>query len=422
MPSYKKKTIPKTSRRKTVKVPVTKKSPTQKRKSPVTKKATTTRKKSPVTKKPTTTRKSRTIKKGPRVSNKAKISYQYPIDYIAPKEPEKYQEINTYVSGLNHFIVLYSLKYNKIVYLLGETHMYEGCSLTSQPMINANQFFFNLMNSTQKFLDIFLEIGLSPEDKSVYKFDILTKKYSNLERKGVGFLEKTLQDLSKANCGVNIYSENRNFKKCNYKNARVHSADIRYSKHIFSTYIGNLIQFLLYCIQYPLKPADECKRLQNIDKDFLQDQTILKHINNFFTDVKIKRQIDNIKYPEVVDFIMKKYRDLLNNVYLINYNYVREVVKITDFNEKYKLIKEIVDYISNYMDLYLFPRIFRSFRNIPGVYSEDPKNIIIYGGSFHTGEYFKWLKELEFNVVYSAYDKKEHNCVQIKNFTPIFLT
>ena len=419
-----KKKIPKTSRRTSK---TTKRSPvkrTQTKRSPVRR---TPIKRSPVKRTPIkrSPGKSKTIRKGSRPT-KERISYQYPVGFVPPQIPEKYQEINTFVSGLKHFIVLYSQKYDKIVYLLGEYHMYEGCSTSSQPLITADKFFFNLMDTTQKFLDVFLEVGLSPEEKSAYKFDISSSKVSNLKRKGIGYLEKTLSKLSKKNCGVNIYKENQNFQKCSYKNSRIHSVDIRRSKHSFSNYLANLITFLLYCIKFPIRPKQTCtteQKFLNNQTDFLHDELIIKHLNDYFTKVKIERQITNIKYPEVRQFVMNKYQQLIDNVSLINYNYIRSVIRVQDETKKDYLINEIVDYISNFMDIYAFPRLFRSFRKLEGVYSEDPKNIIIYGGGFHTGEYNDWLKELGFETIYSTYNKNgEDNCIEIKNFTPIFLS
>jgi len=352
-------------------------------------------------------------------------AYQYPLEYTPPTSEEIYKEINTFVSGLKVFKLFHSKKYNKIVYLLGESHEIKGCDTSKNPLITADIFFFNLINTTKKFLDIYLESKISPEKKSPDKFDIIKeKKYSTR-----GYMSIAKQKLSAMNCGVNIYEENKNFQKCIYKNVRIHSVDIRSitSNHIFSRYIGTLNRYLIYCVSN--KPdaskKEACEKYHKFlndeeQNDFSNDNLIEKHFLDFYRVAKLEKQILSINNPEILIFIMSKFKNLLDNVSIINNKNVKRAVndKINR-DEKNKIIK-ITNYILTIMDIYCFSRIFRSFNKIEGVYSEDPKNIIIYAGAAHINQYAKWLTELEFELVYSG-KISDFNCLEIKNFKPVFL-
>jgi hypothetical protein len=241
-------------------------------------------------------------------------------------------------------------------------------------------------------------------------------------------LLNTLYKLSKLNCGNNIYDEKEKFiQGCPYKNSRIHSVDIRsvYSNNFFAKYIGNLTQYLIYCIR---DYSEEFCKI--IIKKFITPYKgrgqFLKLFDQYFIDVKIKKQIDNIKYPEVQTFIRKKLKNLRYNIKFLSPEYVEQVLEISNQNEKNEKINRIIHDICKFMDIYLFSRMFRSFTQIKGVYSEDPKNIIIYAGSFHTQQYSKWLKKhLKFEVKYSAHtldtNTEEQNCIEIKGFMPEFL-
>ena len=67
------------------------------------------------------------------------------------------------------------------------------------------------------------------------------------------------------------------------------------------------------------------------------------------------------------------------------------------------------------MDYYLISRLFRTFRQIEGKYSDEPKNIIIYAGIFHVNQYIKIFKDLEFELIYSS-KKEGFQCLNISDF------
>jgi hypothetical protein len=74
------------------------------------------------------------------------------------------------------------------------------------------------------------------------------------------------------------------------------------------------------------------------------------------------------------------------------------------------------------MDMYLLPRVFRSFKEKDGSLYEA-KNIIIYGGDNHARRQRQILQELGFETI--RYIKCEDDisktpCLDIRQFLPFF--
>jgi len=298
-------------------------------------------------------------------------------------------------------------------------------------------FFFKLINSTKKFLDVYLEAGYDPtspnlRDKIIQLKNLRHKPDNELQ----GYMNKTMKILSQLNCGINILEGDQN-KKCIYKNIRFHSTDIRdIESYHLGFHIGFMSNFLLYCLLSNNNESEICQNYfdtlykVNLLHDYFTDQEKINlAIKEFFKVSKIEKQIVNIKYPDVKYFLLNKYKGILSKSHLINFDYIYNEIILSDEVE-YEKIFEVVYYMCEFMDIFLMARMFRSFKNIEGVYSEDPKNIIIYVGNYHAQQYYQWLKKLGFTTLYQnekAYDVKYFvkyveiaNCIKV-NFIPGFL-
>ena len=100
----------------------------------------------------------------------------------------------------------YSAKYKKRVYLLGENHTIRGDCGRQKHRFSAVDFIYDLITSTDKFVDVFIEAQFISKAKPIRRITQLTTMVEVL------IMLKDCLSLQ---------------KKCEYKNLRAHYSDIR---------------------------------------------------------------------------------------------------------------------------------------------------------------------------------------------------
>lgn len=327
------------------------------------------------------------------------------------------------------------------LYLFGERHSDEiDCTEDYIPFEN---YLENVINKTDVFLDIYLE---------VFPFDQDTGKYNQNDYNNdriSKILEKTYE------C---IQPTTRDKQKC--KLSRIHYIDIRKKTNKFNEillffYYRNYIDYfenadiedlklMIEILEYFLD-KDELKKYLKIQlinwsyiKSYLYKKTIsidlVKNIIKYFYE----------KMTIIVDKNMEKIKFFSDNLI----SYIKELIKIKKF-EQSEEIEELEDFIkmklqyidtckriynsivdlymidigTYYMDIYTIIRMFKKFNNLENQPTRA-HNILHYAGSAHTKNIYEFLlingfEELERDSV-GDFDSKS-NCIQMENvLQPLF--
>ena len=202
---------------------------------------------------------------------------------------------------------------------------------------------------------------------------------------------------------------------CNYKNVRIHYTDVRMSEVKKYDFIKDFIIYIYHNINHNKINWD---KMINI-----YDNNPVKFWKDFFIDLKIDKQIENIPYPEVKNLLFSmKEKVIINLTTLIDVNVLKNLRDSKIYRRNINLLN-FFNTFSNIMDIYLFARMFRTFRNIKNRYSESPKYIIIYAGDYHCSVYRELLDELGFEKKYTERSVVKNNnfqCINIENFKQPF--
>ena len=89
-----------------------------------------------------------------------------------------------------------------------------------------------------------------------------------------------------------------------------------------------------------------------------------------------------------------------------------ETLFILDFSQfDQDPLTALIDAAVTIMDAYALARMFRSFRQVKGKHSEDPSNIIVYAGAYHTARYARFLTLLVLNKPPKRVHRRRMTCV-----------
>lgn len=372
-----------------------------------------------------------------------------------------------YLNNIYSISEHYSEKYNKHIYIFGEKHDRDKPCQTRKHSINVDKFIIDTINneSKNKNIDFYLE---TPYISKTYNKEVKYK--SNIQFFNIPNFQNYYKDCFQYNK-----------KDCIYKNVRFHYTDIRKPDFVNDQiFLFELKLFIRHIIRLPIndqfeillkhnEEINEYKKLNNI-KDFME------YGLKTYSKLKILKNLESVSYPEVKILLLKHLEECLSKLDLniLKWNNIMEIVnylikqqehnkKINEidideddldygsgeeneesddednkikrskeqkifeeynkYHEKLVLLDEtLTNYNVCFMDVYLISRMFRKFSDSThkkDIYSEEPKNIIIFVGDTHAENYRKFLKELKFKQIF--YIKDDKNCLNISGLKlPLF--
>ncbi len=325
----------------------------------------------------------------------AQIIYNYStkIEYIKVK----------YLYSLRNMDIYTSSKYGKKFVLFGDIHT-KAFTCDRKKSLPTSDFIINQIKTSTCFLDIFLEIP--------YLFG---RTDSKLELEGT-YMAELNESLSK--CFE--YTKN-----CQYYNLRAHYIDLRSPKLSEDFFLlQRAIINSFNKISSPKYITDKLLKSENLQNIFSSKDNIINFMYKLMNSKKIQKQIDNIEDEKVRKLLLKMEKERIENPD-IDFNDI-SWDKIKEWLEEpfvpYTLYHTLIRYVSVIVDIYTLARLFRNFREVPGLYSKPCDNVMIYAGAYHTKTYMNFLELLEFSHVFSVKAKtKPAYCVDITELKgPIF--
>ena len=357
-----------------------------------------------------------------------------------------------YVSGLLSLAVYEHPEWNKIIYILGEQHNYKNlCDWTKISKIFANNFFFSLLDSTDKNLDVFLEFDYKTT-KSVPKERFLQSRFSQYYNVYItpmkGYLNQTNNVLAVEGCFKGSESSGCEYYK---DHIRFHLSDVRDIETDVNMYLHKVFHFMEYRFPYILEVAAK-EKSEETEKILKEMEEFRDEINKYlkYNDINVfKEEAEKALFPaKVVKQLLAidpKYKSLETILYSelrnsINNNlqayqpnnipfslllYLKRKIRTGDSltgvleraKEKYNNFMQNRGYIYNiYMDMYLLFRLFKTFKTTDEKVKET-KNVIIYAGDAHAQFYHQVLSKIGFNRTFSAgkFSEDEKSCLDISS-------
>ena len=138
----------------------------------------------------------------------------------------------------------------------------------------------------------------------------------------------------------------------------------------------------------------------------------------------MQKQIDNIKDEKVRKLLLRMEKERIENPDIdfdnISWDKIKEWLEESFY--PFTLYHTLIKYVSIIVDIYTLARVFRDFREVPGLYSKPCNNVMIYAGAYHTRTYMNFLELLEFSHVFSVKAQSQPAyCVDITDLKhPIF--
>lgn len=369
-----------------------------------------------------------------------------------------------------------STKYSKQIYIFGETHgSLETCKTNK---CNVYDFIVNNITNIPKFIDVFLEIAYvtkgtkieySPGQNILHKFaydfnNCLISEKEQCKYKNIRFHYSDIRQTRDKTLPLLIIMFIYYFLPLN-KSINTNYTDLLKTLQDFKTFL--------------IKPEHK-SNIDYFNNSLKSHDEFRIYILKTFNRYKLEKQQNEIPYPEVKEMLLQYLKDKIsmvknlqdfntNNILRIIKNiekykstlismsnkdlYVNELVKGLTTEEiknlttgemeklilkeakkqKYvsenilELTKIIVNYIISIsmpiMDVYLFARMFRNFKNVKYKYSEQAKYIVVYVGDEHAINYRELLNRLNFKEEFhkvSNYEKEDF-CIDISKLKqPLF--
>ena len=348
----------------------------------------------------------------------------------------------------------FSKEYNKMIYIFGEYHTNKtDCgNFSSTNKMLVEDFIYQLIDKTDVFIDIFLEINAMERNAKEYKsYDGISNSRS---------ISELFNKLQKC-----IPYNTRHDNACRL--SRVSYFDIRKindnSYNNFYRYIFDVYHTCLEHIQYIYK-LEQSYNKDEISKE-RYDQLEETKIKETFDEIKKIIELNNKRYnlfyhlknDNVENFWLER---MYNNIYVIHE--LKKITdeelfeKITDFfeqnirtfvysnkenwNDNIDIIldtktnmndyitsvniifKPCIRLLSRISDMYTICRMFKDFdlerKPYEGAdYKDQPKranNIIIYSGDAHSIFYREFLDKMQFKKI--SANSKSLTCVDLRNF------
>lgn len=296
---------------------------------------------------------------------------------------------------------MYSARYDKHVYILGDYHDKKTVCQAKGEKFPITDFFHYLIENTPGIIDFFLELEyLSKTVEPFKKGTILNALF------GDSYIDDVRKEF--ANC-LTIDKKN-----CEYPNVRMHYADIRYSSRYTPFLMLNWMDFVNErnekMIDYLFKKrADELKIFPITFQKLIEGNPL------------ITKELMAIHDEKVTDHILEWYRQQFD-YYVVTQDDFLELKEFKDPDEYHSafisLENKLLTMTSIIMDIYLLARMFRNFEDAP-----SPKKIVIFAGENHALDYRAFFQELGFKELNYAESEKEgvdYQCLELDKFIPFF--
>jgi hypothetical protein len=316
------------------------------------------------------------------------------------------------VSNLRKLTVHHHKEWNKIVYVLGEEHSEkDGCPKGPASM-DGKDFVFKMVNSTPELVDVFIEESLDPTQTKEHRYDFSLDTALGLR---MAHDASTLSRVSATLADSKCLGRTKDLCTMFREHVRFHLTDIRDATSPAMRYVNALYETLLSRIDD--SPAEKAPSIAEFRR-YTSKDTLRRALNDFFRSSKIERQLSRIpdKYAAAKTELVKRMNEILDVASReLTYDKVKAALRSDDEDTLLDLFEVVLGTFVAFMDIYLLSRLFRQFRNIRGVPSEEPRNIIIVVGNEHATSYRKLLRQLGFKTVFSSkLVRGKPNCIEVK--------
>lgn len=270
------------------------------------------------------------------------------------------------VKGPSSLSEHYSERMGVHVYLFGDRHIESTISSDNDEI---PQFLTELVRWSDKFIDIYLDVP--KDDKNLN------------ENAAYFYMEATKKRLTTFS-GI-------------LPNMRLHSTRVPPSKN---TNINNLLD-LLANIQNSEGLPDFVEHIRNLSKakilkKYVTLYSLGSHILNVCTTfAKVNKQI-HMTRPELSEELKKYHNELLvdlesqlssedlfdQNVVDICESYITDATDSVATRRLWLTVSYLVSLLTSQLSLYTVGRMLRSFSDVKGVYSKQPRHIIVYTAEY----------------------------------------
>ena len=328
------------------------------------------------------------------------------------------QKPMTQLLGGPHVVYVYrSLKYDMLIYILGERHgQVMDCkkSLKGKQFMPIEEYMSKLYTNSDVFIDFFYE---TPKFEGAW-VSLPWFGKNRLHRINDKFNE-CLQTLT------------RHQKKCRL--GRVHYLDIRkFSTRPPSPETGTF--YLRYHGRQNTYNAEVTKILKTI-----KEEGLISYVRDLILKIKeVKKEVDRSYLGnDILKFykkhIMKVCAKQEENIQKQIDKYLKPKQSAVNKNKALKTIStHLVDINASIVDIYAVSRVFKVFNIKKSPYWKKqfsqpdqpprPHNVVMYTGAAHSRRYISLLEHLGFEKIEESIDTKFEHCVDISNITQPFFS
>ena len=366
-----------------------------------------------------------------------------------------------FIIGPHTLTCHWNKEYKKMIYIFGEYHSNnikcDDLSFLSTNSMLIEDFIYKLIDKTNVFIDIFLEI--SAMEKKALEYDSSFSGITNSRSLSELFnkLQKCIQfntrhdnacRLSRVNY-FDVRSINNKYYDVLYDyifkilytlidydddinelSNRIKKGNISKKSHrrIKRETINETYQSINTIIETNKVIFDNFFKNLTRDVEYVEQFWLSQMYDNVYVNHELTKISDEILVEEIKDFFEKKIRE---QVYL-NKNIFDEYVPVilnpksyTDYiNAVHNVFNICLDLISLIPDMYTICRMFKDF-NIEkpaykgSDYKDQPNtanNIIIYAGDSHCKIYREFLDNLDFKNISAPQNSEQLSCVDLRKF------
>lgn len=351
----------------------------------------------------------------------------------------------------------WSEKYKKMIYIFGEYHTNKtDCSefpVYPNKAMLVEDFIYELIDKTDVFIDIFLEINsMKRKEKEYDSYDGISnsRSISNLFNK----LKKCIQYNTRHDNACRLarvnYVDVRSINDNSYDNFYKYIFNISTTCLQHAQYIEKLveshnehkisdeefnkaeqekIQETFEKIKKIIESNKEAHLFTYLLKDNVENSWLDLMYNNEYVIHELKKITDEELYEKITDFFEKTIRTF---VYSNKQNWIDNIRIIldtkTNMNDYILSVKNVfkpcVNLLAYIVDIYTICRMFKDFNlNTKPYEGADPKdqpkranNIIIYAGDAHSRIYREFLDEIQFEKISVEKKSKSETCIDVRNF------
>ena len=327
------------------------------------------------------------------------------------------------ISGLLSLSVYSSVKYNMRILLLGEAHTFNGRCPDWSRYTSAHTFVREMLNLNEGMIvDLFME-----EDRVHTEHAEIAEKITKQQRyipegesgfydQGNGYMSQLFRELTNIGCYTN---------NCMYSDyVRFHYADVRakdeYEQFGITAALATpstIAQYMTHVFRLAHNETDGVKIIQYLAKInqpkyaiYNTPGAINSALQDVHEDLRIIKQLESIRYPEVKAYLLTRLkRDLQRDYSIIGPGKLQRLTNLAKVKAFFTpAIRDVVELSVDMMDTYLIARLFRDFKYMPEKKINGPiRNAIIYAGNKHIQNYGQMLTDLDFTKNYTEHNNND---------------